>query len=101
MSSKAIERQNTSAGANEDSKQESKNVSVEDYVDRASAESTKRAYKSDVAHYLKHGGTIPASPKDIALYLATWADRLSVATLERRLIALHQAHRAKGWPTPI
>lgn len=101
MSSKSTERRSTSVEANREAQQETTSTSVEDYVSKSSAESTKRAYKSDVDHYLKHAGTIPASPNEIAAYIAAWADRLSVATLERRLIALHQEHRAKGLPTPV
>ncbi len=76
-------------------------ASVDDYVAKASATATKRAYASDVAHFERHGGTIPAKPATVAAYLAECASRLSVATLERRLIALHQAHRDQGHLSPM
>ena len=76
-------------------------ASVDDYIAHASASATKRAYKSDVEHFLRHGGAIPASAQVVAAYLATWADRLSVATLERRLIGVHQAHRNAGVTSPV
>lgn len=46
-------------------------------------------------------GKIPASPEVVAEYLAKFAGVLSVATLQHRLIAIHQAHTEKGFDSPV
>lgn len=67
--------------------------SVQEYMDASQASATKRAYASDLRHFLAHGGTVPCPPKRLARYLAESAnDGLAVATLERRITAIHKAH---------
>lgn len=61
---------------------------------------TKRAYASDLKHFLANGGGIPASPVVLAEYLASCAEKLSVATIERRLTAIHKAHLEKSLKSP-
>jgi integrase len=44
-------------------------------------------------HFLANGGAMPCTPKRLAKYLAESAnDGLAVATLERRITAIHKAH---------
>lgn len=70
-----------------------KGGSVQEYMDASQASATKRAYTSDLRHFLAHGGIIPCTPKRLAKYLAESAnDGLAVATLERRITAIHKAH---------
>lgn len=65
----------------------------EEYMDASQASATKRAYASDLRHFLEHGGKVPCTPKRLAKYLAESANNgLAVATLERRIIAIHKAH---------
>lgn len=64
------------------------------------ADSTRRAYRSDFAHFLAWGGSVPASPDAVAAYLAAHAEVLSPATLTRRLASVALAHRAKGLASP-
>lgn len=65
----------------------------QEYMDASQASSTKRAYTSDLRHFLAHGGVIPCTPKRLAKYLVKSAnDGLAVATLERRTTAIHKAH---------
>lgn len=74
---------------------------VQEYMDASQASATKRAYASDVRHFLAHGGGIPCTPKRLAKYLAESAnDGLAVATLERRITAIHQAHTDKKQASP-
>ncbi len=47
------------------------------------------------------GGSLPAGPETVAAYLAAHAERLTVATLTRRLAALSKAHQAHGLSNPI
>ena len=70
-----------------------KGGSVQEYMDASQASATKRAYASDLRHFQAHGGIIPCTPKRLAKYLAESAnDGLAVATLERRITAIHKAH---------
>ena len=79
-----------------------KNVSkqVQRYLNASLSENTQLAYKNDVAHFLKWGGRIPATPGRIASYLAAHATRLSYATLCRRVVAIGRAHTVKRFPSP-
>lgn len=53
-------------------------------------------YANDVRHFCKHGGSIPATLEQIIAYIVEAASTLAVATLERRLIAIHKAHVDAG-----
>ncbi|MHC2795517.1 integrase [Mesorhizobium jarvisii] len=70
------------------------------YVEQGLATNSKRAYASDLAHFGAWGGTIPATDAIIASYLAEFAERLSVATLCRRLATISKAHAAQGLVSP-
>jgi site-specific recombinase XerC len=69
-------------------------------IAKSISEGTRRAYRSDLAHFEAWGGTLPAAPNQIALYLADHADSLSVATLVRRIATLSKAHEAQGFANP-
>jgi integrase len=73
---------------------------VADYVFAALAENTQRAYESDLRHFQAWGGSVPASARTVAQYLAHHAGRLSVATLTRRLVAIGKAHSVHGVTSP-
>ena len=51
--------------------------------------------------YRQHGGTLPAKAGDVARYLTRFAGQLAVATLRRRLAALHHWHQQAGHPSPV
>lgn len=70
------------------------------YIAAAQSHSTKIAYASDIRHFLANGGSIPATTGQVSDYLAQFAENLSVFTLERRLIAIHQAHVEISAPSP-
>lgn len=76
------------------------NSSVQNYVRSSVSDNTRRAYRSDIAHFISWGGTIPTTDVIVAEYLAAHAPSLSVATLTRRLASLSKAHSAKGIPSP-
>lgn len=71
------------------------------YVDAALAPNTKRAYKSDLEHFVNWGGVIPAAPHLVAAYIAEQAGFLSVSTLQRRLVAIAKMHRDHGLVDPV
>jgi len=74
---------------------------IKKYINASQASSTKRAYASDLRHFLAHGGSVPCSPKHLAKYLAESAnDGLAVATIERRVVAIHQAHVDRHHQSP-
>lgn len=74
---------------------------VAGYVADSLAESTRRAYLSDLSHFESWGGGVPASPAIIASYLAAHAELLSVATLVRRLASISKVHAARGFANPV
>lgn len=61
---------------------------------------TRRAYRSDMAHYEAWGGVIPSAPETVAEYLAGLAEMHAVATISRRLASLAKAHHALGADDP-
>ncbi len=73
---------------------------VAEYVREAVSDNTRRAYRSDLAHFTAWGGSVPCSPEMIAAYIAQHAHRLTVATLQRRLAAISTAHAAQGHQSP-
>jgi site-specific recombinase XerD len=74
--------------------------SIREFVDAATAPNTRRAYENDLEHFRAWGGRIPASPQQMAKYLADHARALSTATLARRLAAIGHAHVNAGFPNP-
>ncbi len=73
---------------------------AEQFIAASQSAATKRAYASDLKHFFANGGAIPASPVVLAEYLARCAEKLSAATLERRLTAIHKAHLEQSLESP-
>jgi integrase len=78
-----------------------------EYARGAKADSTWRAYRSDWGHFLawcQEQGlpALPAEPATVAAYLVFMADAAGarVSTIQRRLSAIAQAHRAAGAEPP-
>lgn len=71
-----------------------------EFIAAATAENTRRAYQSDLRHFLARGGCIPAATEQVARYLADHASTLSMATLARRLAGIRAAHVEKAFPDP-
>lgn len=77
-----------------------------DYAAMARSPNTLRAYAADLRDFERYcrrrGETIlPATSPTVAAYLAFLADQgRRVATLERRLAAISQAHQLAGFPSP-
>jgi len=71
-----------------------------DYVRASVADNTRRAYRSDLKHFLDWGGTLPATDVLVADYLASHAETLAVATLCRRIASVAKAHTSKGLQSP-
>jgi integrase len=71
-----------------------------EFIAAATAPNTRRAYQSDLNHFLAHGGAIPATAEQIARYLVDHAAVLSMATLARRLVSVRVTHLERGFPDP-
>jgi integrase len=70
---------------------------------KAAAQSgaTTRSYEQAVRHFVDNGGRIPATEGMVARYLARFAGKLAVATLQHRLISIHRAHLDRGHGSPV
>lgn len=79
---------------------------VAEYVQRAKAENTLRAYRQDWQHFAQWAhqngySALPASPQCVAQYLAYLADSgYRPSTVERRASSIAVAHRAAGHESP-
>ena len=73
---------------------------VETLTAAAQSESTKKCYASAVRHFLNFGGTIPCNAQMLMEYLATLSLTHKVASIELRVIAIHNAHVTAGHPSP-
>ena len=75
------------------------------YARQAKAANTLRAYRADWADFAgwceAHGlPALPATESTVALYLTDLAERVKTSTLQRRLSAIAQAHKAAGHVPP-
>src|SRR5258706_8380458 len=78
---------------------------VREYIRASKAESTLRGYQADWRHFLLWSDAhtvspLPASPETVAAYIAESAGRLKVGSLQRRLNAIAEAHKAVGLESP-
>jgi site-specific recombinase XerD len=74
---------------------------VREYIRASKAENTLRGYESDWRHFCAwckaHSTTaLPATPEVVAAYIADCAGRLKVGSIQRRLNAIAEAHKAMG-----
>ena len=78
---------------------------VREFIRASKAENTLRGYKSDWRHFCTscegHGVcALPASPETVAAYIAECAGRLKPGSIQRRLNAIAEAHKAVGAESP-
>lgn len=72
----------------------------------AKSPATRRAYRHDWSRFeswCRHAGLVPlpASPATVATYAASMAqERLAVATIQRAMVGISQAHKMAGYPSP-
>jgi len=76
-----------------------------EFIRASKAENTLRGYRSDWRDFIgwcegHHVCPLPASPETVAAYIAECAGRLKVGTIQRRLNAIAEAHKAMGQPSP-
>lgn len=70
------------------------------YVQRATANNTREAYRSDIRHFERWGGKLPTDTATVVRYCEAHAETLNSRTLQRRIVALRQFHRYLGFPDP-
>ena len=75
------------------------------YAEAAKAPATLRGYRSDWRGFTtwcseRSLDPLPAAPETVALYLADLAGVRAVATLQRHLTSISQAHKGAGFETP-
>jgi site-specific recombinase XerD len=78
---------------------------VREYIRVSKAANTLRGYQSDWRDFYawceSHGlCPLPASPEGVAAYIAESAGRLKVGSIQRRLNAIAEAHKAVGMESP-
>jgi integrase len=73
---------------------------IGDYIQAATSDNTRRAYQSDIRHFMEWGGILPASTEIILHYLQQHAIQLNPRTLVRRLTGLKQWHVCQGFTDP-
>lgn len=75
------------------------------YAAKSKAKNTQRAYWSDWTHFtswcMQHQFvSLPATPETIVLYICDLAETRKVATIERRLASISQAHKFARLSSP-
>jgi site-specific recombinase XerD len=75
------------------------------YAGAAKAPNTWKAYRSDWRQFsawcdAQGAQALPADPATLVAYLTDAASTVKVATLQRRLSSIAQAHQAAGYPSP-
>ena len=78
---------------------------VREYIRASKAENTLRGYQSDWRAFCawtdaRRLYAMPASPETVAAFIADCAGRLKVGTVQRRLNAIAEAHKAVGFESP-
>jgi site-specific recombinase XerC len=78
---------------------------VREYIRASKAENTLRGYQSDWRAFCAWAGAralcpMPASPEVVAAFIADCAGRLKVGSVQRRLNAIAEAHKALGLESP-
>jgi integrase len=76
-----------------------------EFARQSKAENTLRGYRADWREFCAwcegHGvRALPAAPESVASYIAECAGRLKVGSIQRRLNAIAEAHKAMGAESP-
>lgn len=70
------------------------------YIHAATSQNTRKAYRSDIHHYERWGGKLPATPEMIVQYLQHFAPTLNPRTLSRRITAISHWHTYQEFQDP-
>lgn len=72
----------------------------QNYWQVATSNNTRRAYQSDVRHFISTGGLLPTTTESLMHYLNSQAGQTNPRTLKRRLVAIKQWHVTQTFPDP-
>jgi integrase len=75
-------------------------VASQPYWQMATSANTRRAYQSDIRHFISNGGLLPATTEWILHYLHQQAAFLNPRTLKRRLVAIKHWHTYQNFSDP-
>jgi site-specific recombinase XerD len=72
-----------------------------EYATHAKAQNTRRAYASDWSDFAawcetRQAASLPADPATVLAYLIDSSERVKISTLQRRLVAIREAHKYAG-----
>lgn len=76
------------------------NNDLKKYLNAATSNNTRKAYQSDIRHFIAWGGLLPATSDIIINYLHAFAATLNSRTLSRRLVAIKNWHIYQGFSDP-
>ncbi len=71
------------------------------YLQQATSENTRKAYRSAIRQFEKWGGRLPTNRDTLIRYLLTRADSLNTRTLDLHLTAISQWHNYQGILDPV
>lgn len=75
-------------------------LATNEYVKRATADNTRKAYRQDIRHFEAWGGRLPTNTATVIRYLQEHATSLNPRTLKRRLVSIKQFHCYQGFSDP-
>jgi integrase len=70
------------------------------YEEASRAPSTRKAYLLDQTYFIQAGGSLPATEDAVIDWLVVASRDLSLATIRRRLVAIHAWHKDRNMPSP-
>lgn len=70
------------------------------YIQAATSDNTRKAYQSDVLHFINWGGALPTDINTLLKYLHEHAETHNHRTLSRRLTAIKNWHLYQGFSDP-
>ena len=105
MSSEAQELSIHASNNSSLSKQAEDAKRARSFAEQARAKNTKRAYRADWRQFQdwcseRDHSALPASTKTVALFLASISEAYELSSLERKLSAISQAHKAAEYESP-
>lgn len=73
---------------------------VSPYWQVATSENTRKAYQTDIRHFIAAGGLLPTTTEGLLRYLNQQANKLNTRTLKRRIVAIKNWHTYQGFKDP-
>lgn len=70
------------------------------YWQIATSPNTRKAYQSDIRHFITSGGLLPTTTEGLLHYLNQHASNVNPRTLKRRLVAIKHWHNYQNFPDP-